>query len=393
MSRGNSGWPCAARAVALTAATVISSLFSPLPSPALAQQPTAATPMVPGAGESATPPVANITDRKQLLIVGSSTVEPYARAAIKALQRDYVMPDPTLDALGTTDGIKRFCAGIGPKYPDIVEASRTMQKGEFDTCMENGILDIIEVKIGQTAIVVLTKKGDPVFNITARMMYLALAAQIPEEGDFEPNPFTTWKQVEKTAPDLPINVIIPTTESGLRTFFDADFMQGGCRHLKEIDAIFSAGERVPKCVTLRDDGHVTQLNESKVVETYGQLLTAALLKAPPGALGIAALPTYLANQDKFSDLPVEGVLALHANIGDYSYPMSSDLRFYFKRAHMRNNEGQGVVRGIREFMAEITKEEAMGDGGYFEKLGLVAFPADTRDEMRRNVARLTRFKR
>ena len=123
------------------------------------------------------------------------------------------------------------------------------------------------------------------------------------------------------------------------------------------------------------------------------MLVAALLKAPAGTLGVAALPTYLANQDKFDVLPVAGVLPLHENIGDYTYLMTSDLRFYFKRAHMRNNEGKGVVRGIREFMAEITKEDAMGEGGYFEQLGVVALPEDTRDQMRRNVARLTRFKR
>jgi phosphate transport system substrate-binding protein len=394
MVRRDFGCPRAVRAAAFIAAASIFTLVSPLSKSAVLTTPTEGTPdIIPGAGESPTAPTAHITEREQLIIVGSSTVEAYARAAVEALQRDYLLPDPIIEVRGTTDGIKRFCAGIGPKYPDIVAASRIMQKGEFDTCLENGVLDLIEVKIGQTAFVVLTKKGDPVFDITPRMIYLALAKDVPGEGEFEPNPFITWKQIEKAAPDLPVNVIIPTTESGLRTLFDANFMQGGCRHLKEIDAIFSASERVPKCVTLREDGHVTEINESKVDDYYGQLLVAALLKAPAGTLGVAALPTYLANQDKFDVLPVAGVLPLHENIGDYTYLMTSDLRFYFKRAHMRNNEGKGVVRGIREFMAEITKEDAMGEGGYFEQLGVVALPEDTRDQMRRNVARLTRFKR
>jgi phosphate transport system substrate-binding protein len=394
MVRRDSGRAIVVRAAAIVVAALISSLFPSLSESATWTPPSEGTPnMIPGAGESAAAPTANATQREQLMIVGSSTVDPYARAAVAALQRDYVLPDPVVDVRGTTDGIKRFCAGIGPKYPDIAAASRIIQKSEFDTCLENGILDIIEVKIGQTGFVVLAKKGDPVFNITPRMMYLALAKEIPEEGEFEPNPFTTWKQIEKTAPEVPINVIIPTTESGLRTFFDANFMQGGCRHLKEIDAIFSASERVPKCVTLRTDGHVTEINESKVDEYYTELLVAALLKAPAGTLGVGAFSAYTANNDKFDVLPVDGVLPSHESIGDYSYMMSSDLRFYFKRAHMRNNEGQGVVRGIREFMAEITKEDAMGEGGYFEKLGVAAFPDDIRDQMRRNVARLTRFKR
>jgi phosphate transport system substrate-binding protein len=369
-------------------AGLVSSLLFVVAASAAAQ-----TAIVPGAGESAMAPTADFTERKQLLIVGSSTVKPYAEAATAALLRDYVMPAPIEDFQGTTEGIKRFCAGIGAKYPDIVAASRAMQKSEFDTCLENNILDIIEVKIGQTAFVVMTKKGDHIFDITPRTMFFALAKEIPEEGDFEPNPFTSWKQIDKTAPDIPINVIIPTTESGLRTLFDGDFMQGGCRHLKQIDAIFSAAERVPKCVTMRTDGHLTEINESKAVETYSELLVAALAKAPAGTLGVAAYSTYLNNKDKFDVLPVGGALPTHDSITDYSYEMSSDLRFYFKRAHMRNYEGRGVVRGIREFMAEITTEEAMGDGGYFEKLGLIAFPTDTRNEMRRIVSRLIRFKR
>ncbi len=388
MARGSCGRPGAVLAGGLIVAGLVSSLLFVLSASAAAQPA-----ILPVAGESAVAPTADLTERKQLLIVGSSTVEPYSDAVIAALLRDYVMPAPIEELNGTTDGIKRFCAGIGEKYPDIVAASRVMQKSEFDTCVENNILDIIEVKIGQTAFVVMTKKGERIFDITPRMMFFALAKEIPVEGDFEPNPFTTWKQIDKTAPDIPINVIIPTTESGLRTFFDANFMEGGCRHLKQIDAIFSAAERVPKCVTMRTDSHLIELNESTAEETYGELMVAALAKAPAGTLGVAAYTTYLSNKDKFDVLPVGGVLPEHDSITDYSYEMSSDLRFYFKRAHMRNNAGRGVVRGIREFMAEISKEEAMGEGGYFETLGLVAFPTDTRNEMRRNVSRLIRFKR
>jgi len=217
MEQRDRGWPRAVRAAVLVAVALPCALSG---SSGWAQTTgIAGTPFV-SAGEGATPPTESITEREQLVIVGSSTVQAYALAAIEALQRDYVLPQPVVDVQGTTEGMKRFCAGIGPKYPDIAAASRVMQKGEFDTCLENGILDIVEIKIGQMAFVVLTKKGDPVFNITPRMMYLALAMEIPEEGDFQSNPFATWKQIESTAPDLPINVIVPTTESGLRTFFD-----------------------------------------------------------------------------------------------------------------------------------------------------------------------------
>src|SRR5882724_11957472 len=130
-------WPHAVRAATFVAVALLCALSGP---GGWAQSTeTVRTPLL-IAANSASLPTASITEREQLVIVGSSTVEPYARAAVAALQRNYDLPQPIIDVFGTTDGIKRFCAGIGPEYPDIAAASRVMQKGEFDTCLENGIL-------------------------------------------------------------------------------------------------------------------------------------------------------------------------------------------------------------------------------------------------------------
>jgi phosphate transport system substrate-binding protein len=395
MARDRSG--CARAFVgAVAGMAVVACVLAATPSAAQddkSQPPPLPSGAIVGAGESGVAPIAAATERDQMLIVGSSTVYPFLQAAVQRLQRDFVMPAPIVDAVGTTLGIKLFCGGIGAEFPDVVAASRGMQKGEFDTCVEHNVLDIIEVKIGQTAFVLVVKKGSPVFNLSARTIYLALAAEIPEDGEFAPNPFTTWRQIDKKAPPLPINVIIPTTGSGQRTFFDADFMQGGCRHVKEIDAIFAAVDRVPKCVTLRKDGHIVEINESEDPASYGELLLRDLEKAPMGTIGLAAFPVYLNNSDKLDLLPIGGVLPSHDTIASFDYPMTSDLRLYFKRAHMRNNEGRGVVRGLRELMAALVSEDATGEGGYFEALGAVSYDDDTKAEIRKTVRTLRRFKR
>jgi phosphate transport system substrate-binding protein len=353
------------------------------PASAQPKEPEARSDVVSDGGESAAPPSADLSERKQLLIVGSTTLEDVTDAVIERLRRDYVLPEPTKRLAGTRVGIAAFCAGIGPEYPDIVAATDRMSRAEFETCIENNVLDVIEFAIGKSAVLVVTKKGDPVFNLTPRMVYLGLAEQIPINGEFAANQNKSWNEVDKDAPNLPIHVILPAKGSGTRSFFDDNFMQGGCRHVKEIDAIFAAADRVPLCITLRDDGLVSKLAENQVVD--------ALTKAPRGTLAVVAWLVYHKNQDKLEALPINNVLPSHENIANDSYEMSATLRFYFKRAHMRNNAGRGVVRGIREFMAEIVKDEASGEEGYLEKLGMVNLEPQDRRTQLNNVRRLKRF--
>jgi phosphate transport system substrate-binding protein len=335
-------------------------------------------------GEGAPSPSAKPGTRDQLMIVGSTVMEHITGAVVRHLAEAYVLPKPITRFEGTRPGIAEFCAGVGPEYPDIVAASYRMSQGEFETCVENNVLDVIQIEIGDSVVVVVTKKGDPVFNLTPRMVYYGLAEDIPDKGAFKTNQNKTWRETNKEAPDLPINVIVPAKGSGTRRYFDDNFMQGGCRHVKEIDAIFAAADRVPLCVTLRDDGPFIEVAEDQIID--------ALMKAPRGTLAVVAWPAYIENQDKLEALPVNGFLPTHENIDGDDYTMTSTLRYYFKRAHLRKKlGGQGVVEGIQEFMAEIVKDEASGEGGYLEKLGLVPMSPGERRTQQTIARRLKRF--
>jgi len=352
----------------------------------LAAMPASAQPKQAGAGSGADAAPANVdlVGRKQLLIVGSTTLEGVTDAVIRRLAEAYVLPQPTKRFAGTRVGIKAFCAGIGLEYPDIVAATDYMDRGEFENCIGNKVLDIIEVEIGYSAVVVVTKKGDRVFNLTPRMAYTGLAEEIPINGEFQVNQRKSWNEIDKDAPDLPIHVILPAKGSGTRSFFDDAFMQGGCRHVKEIDAIFAAAERVPRCITPRDDGPVSEVDEGQVVD--------ALMKAPSGTLAVVGWLVYLENRDKLDPLPINGIMPSHENISNDSYDMSTTLRYYFKRAHMEGKlGGKGVVEGIPEFMAEIVSDAASSEGGYLEKLGLVALGSQDRRKQQSIVRRLKRF--
>jgi len=72
--------------VGVAAGTAIACWLAVLP--AMAQQPDGDALSRKGAGENATPPSLDLSDRKQLLIVGSSTMDAITDAVIERLNRD-----------------------------------------------------------------------------------------------------------------------------------------------------------------------------------------------------------------------------------------------------------------------------------------------------------------
>jgi phosphate transport system substrate-binding protein len=65
---------------------------------------------------------------------------------------------------------------------------------------------------------------------------------------------------------------------------------------------------------------------------------------------------------------IEGIEPTFENIAGGDYKVSRSLFFYVKNNHL------GVIPGIAEFAQEFTSEEAFGDGGYLEPIGLIPLP-------------------
>ena len=118
----------------------------------------------------------------------------------------------------------------------------------------------------------------------------------------------------------------------------------------------------------------------------------ALTKAPAGTLAVVGELAYLRYQDELQYLPVNGVLPTRENVSSYEYAMVAFPRYYVKRAHMRNDRGEGVVRGLREFMRVLSSEEFVGPGGVFDNAGLNPLDEDEREDVRTAVRRLKAIK-
>ncbi len=300
--------------------------------------------------------------RDQIRAVGSSTVYPFATAvAEQFVNKNAGTKSPIIESTGTGAGMKLFCEGVGASFPDIVNASRKMKKSEYDGCAKNKVTDIVEVQIGLDGIAFAEAKSGPKLTLTARDIYVALAAK-PFGKD---QTARTWHDVNPALPAIDIAVYGPPSTSGTRDALAELILTKGCdtdatmKALKEKDA--EAHKKT--CTTIREDGAFVDAGEN-------DNLIVQKLVSNPKAVGIFGFSSLEENGDKLVGSAIDGVIPTYATIADYSYPGARPLFIYVKSAHLR------AIKGLQAFVAEFGN--AWGPEGYLKQRGMVIAPADVR---------------
>jgi len=306
--------------------------------------------------------------RDNIYIVGSSTVFPFSTAVAETFGRGGKFKTPKVESTGTGGGMKLFCAGTGVEHPDITNASRPMKASEFDTCVENGVKSITEVKIGFDGIVLAESKSGASMELTPKDIFLALAKDVPDaQGKLVPNSNKTWKDVNPALPDTKIEVLGPPPTSGTRDAFSELAMEGGCNTFDSIKALKKTDEKKHKavCHAIREDGPYVEAGEN-------DNLIVQKLVANPKAIGIFGYSFLDQNADKLKGITINGVAPTYDSISSGKYPISRSIYFYVKNAHV------GTIPGIAEYVAEFTSEKAWGPEGYLADKGLIALPSSDR---------------
>ena len=316
--------------------------------------------------------------RDQIRIVGSSTVFPFSTAVAERFGKTTSFKTPIVESTGSGGGLKLFCAGIGEGHPDITNASRRIKAREVKKCAENGIADVIEVKVGYDGIVLANSRDADRMSLTLKDVFLALAHEVPDgacEGvgacPMTANPNKTWKDVNPDLPDERIEVLGPPATSGTRDAFVELAMEGGCKKFAGIKAMKKADKKAYKkvCHTIREDGAYIEAGEN-------DNLIVQKLTTNPRALGIFGFSFLDQNDDKLQGSTINGVTPEFEEIADGNYPVSRALFFYAKKAHI------GQVPGIAEFIAEFTNEATWGPEGYLADKGLIPMSDAEREEWR-----------
>lgn len=307
-------------------------------------------------------------------IVGSSTVFPFA----EKVAQDFVaanegMTAPTIESTGSTEGIETFCAGEGPDTPDIVNASRRMTIIEFNGCSNNGVSEIVEIKVGRDGIAFASSIEDGIeLELTPDIIYRALAANPFGEEQTAAN----WSDVEGSLPDEPIIVYGPPNTSGTRDALLDLILMPTCKASPAMAALEMTDpqEFERDCNALRgDSAYIDQGEQDELI--------VRKIANNPRAIGLFGYSYLEENADSVKALPVGGVLPTAETIADESYPASRPLYIYVKKAHI------GVTPGIQEYLNQWS--QSWSADGPLTAIGLVPATDEVQSTSAEAVSNLT----
>jgi phosphate transport system substrate-binding protein len=321
---------------------------------------------------------AAVAQRDQIRIVGSSTVYPFTTEVAEQFGRAGSFKTPVVESTGTGGGFKLFCGGVGPSHPDITGASRAIKASEIADCASHGVRDMTEILIGYDGLSIANSRRGTRLRLTPRQVYLALAKNVPNAmGTTRPNPYRNWSDVDRSLPNIAIEVYGPPPTSGTRDAFVELVMQAGCKTwpwLADLEKS-NKGEWERLCNQIREDGSYVEAGEN-------DNLIVQKLEANPNAVGIFGFSFLDQNMDQLQGAFINGVEPTFDTIASKQYPVSRPLFIYVKKAHV------GVIPGIKEFVAEFTSNRAFGEDGYLGEAGLIPLPAAQRGQVQQAAASL-----
>ena len=304
--------------------------------------------------------------RDNVQVAGSSTVLPYASIVAEAFGDNTDFPTPVVESGGSSSGLKRFCEGVGENTIDVANASRAIRESEVAVCAENGVTDIIEVRIGYDGIVFASQQSGPAFTaFEPADIFNAIGAKVLKDGAIVDNTHTTWSEFNADFPDAEIAMFIPGTKHGTREVFEEKVLLIGCEATGAMEAMIAGGmsedDAEDACLDVRQDG--------KSVDIDGDYTeTLARIDANTNGIGVFGLAFYENNTDKLKVATVSGIEPKTETIASGEYPVSRPLFFYIKKAHI------GVIPGLKEFAEFFVADEIAGPDGPLSEYGLVADP-------------------
>lgn len=299
--------------------------------------------------------------RSHIQVVGSSTVYPFTATIAETFGRDSEFKTPIVEATGTGGGFKLFCSGVGFSFPDFSNASRAIEKSELKKCAENGIKEVVEIRIGYDGIVLANSVSGKKYQLTKKQIFLALAAKTPNKksGILEENPYKKWSEIDASLPKINIAIYGPPTTSGTRDAFVELVMESVCSSMPEFIAAYPDEKiRKKKCHVVRSDGHFIEAGEN-------DNLIVQKLKNDADALGIFGFSFLEENHDTIQPAQINQVMPSFDSIVSGAYPVSRPLFIYFKKEHLN------LIAGMREFVQEIISKNTIGKDGYLLQKGLI----------------------
>ncbi len=139
-------------------------------------------------------------------IDGSSTVAPLSEAAAELFQAENPDVRVTVGTSGTGGGFEKFCVG----ETDISDASRPIEDDEKAICEENNV-KYEEIQVANDGLAVIINPE----NDWAKCLTVEQVKSIYDKG----SKVDSWKQVDPSFPDEPMEIFGAGTDSGTFDYF------------------------------------------------------------------------------------------------------------------------------------------------------------------------------
>jgi phosphate transport system substrate-binding protein len=284
----------------------------------------------------------------EILVSGSSTVEPITSLNAEKFQGENPGVSPSVDGPGTSDGFELFCNG----ETDISDASRPIEEEEVAACEENGV-EFVELKVAIDGISVLTSpENDEVECLDFLDLYALLGPE--SEG------FSNWSDADDLAaklkapnapyPDAPLEVTAPGEESGT---FDS-FVEITLEDIAEEQGV-PEDEWAPRA------DYTASANDNVIIEG---------ISGAPTSLGWVGYAFYQRNTEIVKALEISNeaesvdCTAPDAEtISSGEYPIARDLYIYVKKESF---EDKPQVEAFVDFYLGDDGFTSVGEVGYVD---------------------------
>jgi phosphate transport system substrate-binding protein len=258
-----------------------------------------------------------------VVISGSSTVEPISIAVSEAFAE--IAPDVTVnvDGPGTGDGFKLFCSG----ETDISDASRQIKDEEAAACADAGI-EYVELKIAFDGLTVMTNPANDSVSCLTKADLYALAG--PESQGV-----ASWKDAQALAtelgsstelPDLDLTMVAPGEESGT---YDS-FVELAYKSIAE--GRVEAGKITEDQIATSRPDYQASADDNVIIQG---------IEGADGSFGWVGFAFAQEAGDQIKELEVDGgdgcVGPSADTIADGSYPLSRSLYLYVNKAKAEEN--------------------------------------------------------